>query len=342
MKTVNLRTVPLADIVDLEIYAVADLFPMLSSDVRKEDGKNDTLTLSELADSIIENGLQEPIVLFTPLGSSDTLLLDGRNRRAACLMAIDALGVSDKEFTVQVEDFVGSENEADEFVLALNIDRRDLTPGQRAFVAIGYWDFRDHGGDRKSESDSSSKLNLTVHDLAQRFRVSTGYIVEARKISQTITDDRKAAEDASQEAERQRAIVAEKKMEIEAAKAVEDDAKAAAAVDAVNRASLAAENAAERAAEKAILATTKATRVDKVKSGSASMGSLVKEVKTDTSDTDPTVRFRTKLNSSMSSIKQAISELAEASGRGEDDYNFVGRKLNELVAHFRAEFGQED
>src|SRR5688500_5338011 len=100
MRTENIREVSLEEIIDLPVHPVADIFPLLAeSSTDRENGKADkqTITLAELADSIIANGLQEPIVLFRD-ESGNILLLDGRNRRAACILG--------KIETVLVEDFI--------------------------------------------------------------------------------------------------------------------------------------------------------------------------------------------------------------------------------------------
>lgn len=89
------------------VHPAADVWPMLTGD-----------ELQALADSIAEVGLLEPIVL-TP----DGLLLDGRNRAAACAL----VGVTPAT-TVYDGDPVA-------FVLARNDQRRHMTKGQRAMAA---------------------------------------------------------------------------------------------------------------------------------------------------------------------------------------------------------------
>ncbi len=90
------------------VHPVADLFPMLPDD-----------ELKDLADDIKTNGLQQPVVV------SDGVLIDGRNRLAACEM-------------VDVEpDFVelnGSDPVA--FILSANLARRHMTKGQRAMAGV--------------------------------------------------------------------------------------------------------------------------------------------------------------------------------------------------------------
>jgi ParB-like chromosome segregation protein Spo0J len=89
-----------------EIHPLADAFPMLGD----ED-------LDALAQSIRADGLQHPLVL-----DPDGVLLDGRNRLAACEIA----GVQ-PAFVTYDGDPVG-------LIVAENMQRRHLTAGQRAML----------------------------------------------------------------------------------------------------------------------------------------------------------------------------------------------------------------
>ena len=335
MKTANLRTVTLSEILNLPVHPVADLFPMLADQVRKENGTQEALVLPELANSILEDGLQVPIVLF------NDEILDGRNRRSACFLVAEALGVLPESYQVQVQDFIGTPQEADNYVLDLNVHRRDLSPGQRAFVAVGYWELRSPGQGARTDLGPSSNLEKvdTAEDLSQLFGVSRGYIVNARRIFREIEDGRKQADRAAQEAESQRAIAKQKNLELEAANAAHDAAKALEASRDANRAANAAIEAAEKATEKATQTARVASRVDKVRAGTAPMNSLAKAPKPEVNDTDPTVKFRNKINTAMGTFKQAITELATLSSQGEDDFNYIGRKITDLIEHFEHEFG---
>lgn len=96
-----------------EVHPVANLFPMLPDD-----------ELQELADDIRANGLQHPIVL-----DKDGVLIDGRNRWAACQIA----GVDPKFTTISRQDPVA-------YILSSNISRRHMNKGQRAMavaLAVG-------------------------------------------------------------------------------------------------------------------------------------------------------------------------------------------------------------
>lgn len=91
-------------------HEYARLFPML-----------DEQALQELADDIEKNGLRTPIVI-----DEDEMILDGRNRAAACVIA----GV-----TPVYEPFVGTDEQKLAFVISANIHRRHLDSSQRAVVA---------------------------------------------------------------------------------------------------------------------------------------------------------------------------------------------------------------
>jgi ParB-like chromosome segregation protein Spo0J len=94
------------------IHPVADLFPVLSA----ED-------LQSLADDIAERGLLHPIVT-----DADGLVLDGRNRLAACKLA---------KFKPTFVTYDGDDPAG--YVLAANIERRHLSKGQAAMLAAKVW-----------------------------------------------------------------------------------------------------------------------------------------------------------------------------------------------------------
>jgi hypothetical protein len=94
-----------------QTHPVAALFPMLSED-----------ELADLADDIAANGLLEPIVL-----DQDGLLIDGRNRLAACRLA----GVEPRFVQLAHPDPAG-------YIISLNLTRRHMTQTQRAVIAAEY------------------------------------------------------------------------------------------------------------------------------------------------------------------------------------------------------------
>jgi ParB-like chromosome segregation protein Spo0J len=88
-------------------HPIADLFPMMAEE-----------ELQDLAADIAERGLLQPITRH------DGVILDGRNRYAACQIA----GV-----TPQFVDYEGDDPEG--YALAVNIARRHMKKGQQAIVA---------------------------------------------------------------------------------------------------------------------------------------------------------------------------------------------------------------
>jgi ParB-like chromosome segregation protein Spo0J len=102
---------------DLRIYPSADLLPLISG-----------AEFDDLVDGIQAfGGLREPIV-FT----QDLHLLDGRNRYRACEVA----GI-EPAWRYFGED-PGDGDDPDEFVIAKNLQRRDLTDSQRAIFWAAY------------------------------------------------------------------------------------------------------------------------------------------------------------------------------------------------------------
>lgn len=90
-----------------QIHPYADKYPMLPDD-----------ELAELAESIAQNGLRQPIVLDT-----EGRILDGRNRYAACEKA----GVAPEFVTYEGEDLA-------EYVIDCNTSRRHMSTGARAMA----------------------------------------------------------------------------------------------------------------------------------------------------------------------------------------------------------------
>jgi hypothetical protein len=90
------------------VHPYAEKFPKLPDD-----------ELAELAESIRANGLRQPIVV-TP----DGLILDGRNRWAACQLA-----------QVEPETVVYEGDDLAEYVMNVNVERRHMSTGARAMAA---------------------------------------------------------------------------------------------------------------------------------------------------------------------------------------------------------------
>jgi ParB-like chromosome segregation protein Spo0J len=129
---------------ELKIHPAAEVFPMLDQD-----------ELQALADDIKQNGLLHPIVL-----DADDLVVDGRNRLAACKIA----GVEPEFDRLNGADPIA-------FILSMNIARRHMNAGQRAVAVAKIYPDAARGGDRRS----SSKLELELP-------VAKGRLSEARTV----------------------------------------------------------------------------------------------------------------------------------------------------------------
>lgn len=102
---------------DLKFHPAADIFPLMDDE-----------PFDELVENIKEHGLQVPIELY------EGLILDGRNRYRACLLAGSAM------------DFIAVDGRVDDpvaHVLSLNKHRRHLKPSQLAVVAAKARKFYD-------------------------------------------------------------------------------------------------------------------------------------------------------------------------------------------------------
>ncbi|MFE0705162.1 plasmid replication/partition related protein [Streptomyces sp. NPDC058872] len=136
----------------LKIHPAADIFPMLSED-----------ELLDLAESIKNEGLRKAIVL-----DSDGVLLDGRNRLAACEIAC-----VEPRFTT----YTGSNPRA--FILSSNVYRRHLSKGQQAMITAMACSVSGHSLRDLAKTHSLSRTRLSAAnvvltyspDLAEQVRV---------------------------------------------------------------------------------------------------------------------------------------------------------------------------
>lgn len=137
----------------IQFHPAANIFPLLEGE-----------ELSALAENIKERGLQKPIELL------DGKIIDGRNRKTACLMA----GVEPEFITIKTDDPMA-------YVLSANLHRRQLDQSQKAMVAGRARDWYDKraaerktagqkaGGHARHE-DSSLRANLPHSTDAGRSR----------------------------------------------------------------------------------------------------------------------------------------------------------------------------
>jgi N6-adenosine-specific RNA methylase IME4 len=140
---------------DYETHPAADVLPLI-------DGES----FDALVESIRTNGLEDDIVLIRE-AKSQPRILDGRNRYRACLAA---------HVKPRFEYYDGKDPCG--FVAAKNLDRRHLTPSQRAYFAEQLAAIR-HGGDRKSKLPIGS---LNRGEAAKKLGASERQMARARVV----------------------------------------------------------------------------------------------------------------------------------------------------------------
>jgi hypothetical protein len=129
---------PKVNVFQLPVHPAADVFPMLSDE-----------ELNELAADIKANGLLQPLIV------KDGVLVDGRNRREACQRA----GI-----TPQVDELNGIDPVA--YILSANINRRNLSKGQRAMAVAKLTPEVQHGGIRIKGKKASLENELAPKNSA--------------------------------------------------------------------------------------------------------------------------------------------------------------------------------
>ena len=150
----------------LPIHDAANIFPMM-----------DELRLNELAQDIKKNGLQIEIELL------DGKIIDGRNRYKACLIA----GVEPSFIEVLPADPL-------QYVLSLNLQRRHLDSGQRAFVALNVEEYEAKAAKRRQ--GERKDLNI-VANLPQCFGKARDKAAEQLAVGGRSVSDAKAVAQAS-------------------------------------------------------------------------------------------------------------------------------------------------
>ena len=124
----------------MDVHPVADLFPMLS-----------TSELNEMAESIRAEGLLNPCV------RQGDVLLDGRNRLAACKLA----GVEPRFVEYEGESPVA-------FILGINLARRHLDKGQKIALALEIEPHFAEEARRRMES-GRNQYSSPVENVPQAF-----------------------------------------------------------------------------------------------------------------------------------------------------------------------------
>lgn len=155
----------------LVAHPLADLFPLI------EEGE----ALETLVESVADLGVVEPLVLH------EGMLLDGRNRRVALIIALQRHGLA-----ADVEAVEWSELPVDrrcssplEFVLTHNLVRRHLTPSQRAIVAANVVTWQ-----RGMNQHSPASAGLqTLSKVAGKFSISERALHAAKRIRERGIDE---------------------------------------------------------------------------------------------------------------------------------------------------------
>lgn len=163
----------------LPVHPAADVFPMLSDE-----------ELDELTADIKANGLLHPLVV------NDGHLVDGRNRREACRRA----GIEP-----QVVDLNGLDPVR--YIVSANINRRNLTKGQRAMALARLYPEPEKGGRGKTNSllskeFSGARISQARTVLAWSPQVAAAVLAGTKSLNDAYGEALKAREDLDSEATR--------------------------------------------------------------------------------------------------------------------------------------------
>jgi hypothetical protein len=148
------------DVFSLPVHPWAAMFPMRSDD-----------DLDAMAQSIKANGLRNAVALGMSVvddGTEPTLcVIDGRNRIAACRLA----GVTPHTIMLNGED-------QDAYIADQNLERRDLTKGQKAMlVAVRFPDPGKRGrGNKSSVSDDFNVSETRIKNARLVLRYCEQYV----------------------------------------------------------------------------------------------------------------------------------------------------------------------
>jgi N6-adenosine-specific RNA methylase IME4 len=139
---------------DTPHHPLAQLFPMLPE-----------REIAELADDIVTYGQRVPIVLL------DGMVLDGRNRQAACRFA---------DVEPVFEQFTGDDPLG--FVLSHNLHRRHLTESQRAMVAAKIVDWERGINQSTAGSADLQTRPVSAREAARKLSISERAVMAAKRI----------------------------------------------------------------------------------------------------------------------------------------------------------------
>ena len=162
---------PTANIFSLRVHPAADVFPMLAED-----------ELKELAADIKANGLLQPIVVAEIDG--EEMLIDGRNRRAACKIA---------EVEPETVGLNGVDPRA--YIISVNIHRRHMTKGQQAMAVAMVYPEPEKGGRGKKSPEpvgiSQQRVSEARFVLRHAPDLADNVLSGATKLDQAHDDARK-------------------------------------------------------------------------------------------------------------------------------------------------------
>src|SRR5688500_8011923 len=150
----------------MNFHEIANLFPMMETD-----------EFDDLVSDVKRHGLIEPIWTY------EGLILDGRNRYMAC----QAAEVEPKYREYQGSDPLG-------FTVSLNIERRHLTPSQRACLAVELLPFYEQPARERSLSNLKQNTDTEFFPdrengesrvfAAEVMHVNPRYVSDAKKVKE--------------------------------------------------------------------------------------------------------------------------------------------------------------
>lgn len=180
-------------------HPYADKFPML--------GEAD---LADLAESIRTNGLRQPVVV-----TDEGLILDGRNRAAAC----ERIGVEPETVLYEGDDLA-------EYVIDCNVTRRNMSTGARAMATalVLAEDGRRENGRWQYGAIDSNDLGNSMAEYVRRAGIVLDFTPDA---AQQVVDGDIALDAAFKQADQiRRSAEADKVRERELKKRRREEAKA--------------------------------------------------------------------------------------------------------------------
>ena len=125
------------------VHPAAQKFPMITG-----------AEFTQLAEDIAEHGLREPVWLWRDEDNGTEYLLDGRNRIAAC---------AESGTEVRTRHYDGDDPIS--FVVSLNVTRRHLNEGKKAFIALELVPMYEEQAERlRRVAISASRTAETVAD----------------------------------------------------------------------------------------------------------------------------------------------------------------------------------